>query len=266
MPKTLRLYVDDSGSRNPDTPTATHKAGGDCFALGGIIINEANADASNAAIDDFVAQWPRIGGAPLHSYEIRNRTGGFGWLKTAKPALLDKFMEDLGELIAALPIYALACVVDRPGYSARYIPEYGPRRWMLCKTAFSILLERAAKYALHEEARLRVHVERSDPKAEEHLREYYDTLRANGAPFSAATSAVYAPLTAEQFAATLYEFRIKTKESRLMQIADLVLWPLCQRGYDPAYKPYLLLQSRGRLLESICTPENKLLGTKYSCF
>jgi len=57
------------------------------------------------------------------------------------------FHEDLAHLIEALPIVVIACVVDRRGYNDRYFELYKDERWMLCKTAFAILLERAAKFA-----------------------------------------------------------------------------------------------------------------------
>lgn len=175
-------------------------------------------------------------------------------------------MCELTELILGLPIHVLACVIDRPGYNRRYISEYGPRRWKLCRTAFSIAVERAAKVAIHKGVRLRVFAERSDKLTEAQFKGYFDEMRRVGLPFNAETSGKYQPLSVGQLHSTLFEFRVKSKDSLLMQFADLVLWPVCHGGYDRSHRPYADLCKAGRLVEVLCTEENGLLGTKYSCF
>ncbi|ARU23837.1 hypothetical protein RSSE_c3456 [Ralstonia solanacearum] len=40
------------------------------------------------------------------------------------PGEYQRFMEELTALILGLPIYVLACVVDRPGYNKRYLQAY----------------------------------------------------------------------------------------------------------------------------------------------
>ena len=65
------------------------------------------------------------------------------------------FYEDLYQLLRAAPVTGLACVIDRPGYNARYREKYGRQRWSLCKSAFTISVERAAKYARSLDCRLR---------------------------------------------------------------------------------------------------------------
>jgi len=160
----------------------------------------------------------------------------------------------------------MACVIDRPGYNHRYAEQYAENRWKLCKTAFSIAVERAAKFCRHNGARLRIYVERSDPKTDALMESYYHQLRSDGLPFSAATSAMYHPLSPVEFRQTLFEFRTKNKTSALMQIADLALWPVCQGGYNASHRSYVALREHGKLLDAQCTPDNGLLGIKYSCF
>jgi hypothetical protein len=55
---------------------------------------------------------------------------------------------DISRFLSTIAVSGLACVVDRPGYDARYRDKYGRRLWHLCQTAFSIVVERAAKFAL----------------------------------------------------------------------------------------------------------------------
>lgn len=51
-------------------------------------------------------------------------------------------------LMRDAPVIGLACVIDWPGYNKRYAEKYAENRWMLCKTAFSVVVERAAKFAI----------------------------------------------------------------------------------------------------------------------
>jgi len=158
-------------------------------------------------------------------------------------------------------------VIDRPGYNERYQAKYGDQRWLLCRTAFSIVVERAAKYAQKLGCRLRVNVERSDKTVDARLRRYYDELRGEGPPFNADSSAKYVPLDARAFAENLYEFQTKNKTSPLMQIADICLWPMCIGGYDPDNKSYVALRTAGALVDSKLLPEEiPSGGIKYSCW
>ncbi|MFL9933472.1 DUF3800 domain-containing protein [Paraburkholderia sp. RL18-103-BIB-C] len=267
MQKTeYHFYMDDSGARDPDRSRDASAKGPDWFALGGLLIKSDDEDAAKAAIKAFRERWTEMADAPLRSYDIRNKTKRFRWLDGLTKERYSQFMHELTTLIVSLPIHVLACVIDRPGYNKRYMEQYGDRRWKLCRTAFTIAVERAAKVALHDGIRLRVYLERSDKPTEQQFKGYFDEMRQHGLPFNAGTSLKYRPLTVEQLHSTLFEFRIKTKESVLMQFADLVLWPVCCGGYDKAHRAYAVLAEAGKLLDIRCTDDNGLLGTKYSCF
>ncbi len=262
---TLCFYMDDSGSRHPDRKRQPDEHFGGWFGLGGVVINERDLPSVDAAIDALRAAWPALEEHPLHSYDIRNMQGDFRWLRTAGGARRTAFLNDLTATVVGLPLLALACVVDRDGYNRRYLDAYGPRRWKLCKTAFSIAVERAAKFALHSKARLRVFVEKSDKVTDNRTRQYYESLRVDGMPFNVVTSGPHAPLSADAFNETLFEFRLKDKKSAAMQIADLALWPVCRNGYGDD-RSFDALREHGRLIESACDDANGLKGSKYSCF
>jgi hypothetical protein len=260
------FYIDDSGPRDPDRKPDPHARGPDFFALGGLIIDQANEAAAKEMVNQFRARWPEMRDEPLRSYDIRWKQKRFRWLADVGAARRDAFFEGLTALITSLPLHVLACVVDRNGYNRRYTIPYGRKRWSLCKTAFNIAVERAAKVAAHRNSRLRVYVEQTDKKTEAHLLGYFNDMRNIGLPFDPSTSAQYRPLPQEQLHRTLLEFRVKSKSSTLMQIADLVLWPVCQGGYDTTHRAYMHLKEAGKLVEFECTTDNGLLGTKYSCF
>lgn len=258
--------MDDSGSRDPDKHPKPESQEPNWFALGGVLIDAADKDACDSAIVKFRESWPSIGESPLHSYEIRNKSLGFRWLNTLPEEELNRFYSEISDLVTSLPIIVAGCVVHRPGYNNKYMQQYGQRRWKLCRTAFSIAVERAAKYAAHHQGRLRVFVERTDKKTEAQFRGYYDHLKESGPPFDEGRSSKYSPLQSDALASTLYEFAVKTKKSDLMQLADLCLWPICTGGYNHANKAYAVLQKAGKLLDHHCTQDNGLLGIKYSCF
>jgi hypothetical protein len=62
-------------------------------------------------------------------------------------------------------------VIDRAGYTDRYAKKYDAEsRWNPCKTAFSILVERAAKFAQRDGRTLSVFVERGDRDVDKWIR------------------------------------------------------------------------------------------------
>ena len=262
----LLFYMDDSGSRDPDRKPNLKNHEPNWFALGGVVVDSVSKREIEASFDDFRNRWSLPNDTPLRSYNIRNRTDGFRWLNKLDSGKLEEFFSDLTQLIISSPIIVLACVVDRPGYNARYAPQYGQRRWSLCKTAFNIAVERAAKLALEREARMRVFVERSDPKTEDHMKGYFDHMRSHGLPFDGGTSAKYKPLEQAQLKHALLEFSVRTKSSTLMQLADLVLWPVCRGGYHPDDRAFRQLVENKKLLDALCTESNGLFGNKYFCF
>lgn len=265
MPRVLNFYMDDSGTRTPNRkPLPYDPNARDFFALGGVLINEEDEAGARKLYSDFCSRWSID--YPLHSVEIRHSTGRFTWLKRDGTEY-GKFMNDLTRMLLNINVLGLACVIDRPGYDARYREKYGRRQWHLCQTAFVIAIERAAKFARRDARKLRVMPERSSRPDEERLVRYYDDLKVSGPPFDNASSTVYAPLTATEFKGTLHEIRFKSKSSPMGQIADLFLWPMAIAGYDAKNRAYVALRDAGRLIESrLSEKELAACGSKYSCF
>ena len=264
----MNLYLDDSGTRDLDRrpPKAAH--GYDWFSLGGILVKQENEDAPRAAHIEFMAKWELDPDTVfLHSAEIRGRTDNFTWLAGLSEEEHAEFLEDLYRLMLSPPLLGFACVIDRPGYRHRYYDMYGRQPWSLCRTAFSVVVERAAKYASDHGYKLRVFVERSDRVVDEWVEGYYKHLKVNGMPFSPANMEKYNPLNKDQLNATLYEFRTKSKSSPLMQLADLYLWPMSIGGYHRSNYTYARLMADGKLIDChIDVDLVPVLGIKYSCF
>jgi hypothetical protein len=264
MPKVMCLYIDDSGTRNPDK-IASEFIYGDWFTLGGFLMKEEDEGVIRTAYDKFREGWGIT--YPLRSYDIRLADNRFSWLRAIEAREYNRFMRELASLLVDIPTTGYACVIDRPGYNARYRKQYGRQTWMLCQTAFAVVCERAAKRARQAGYKLRVYVEEGDKTADDYIRRYYSDLRAEGMPFAADKSSKYAPLSAHELAETLYDLDFKKKTSPLVQLADLYLYPMARGGYQPDYKPYADLRAAKKLIDDHLDAESvPHLGIKYSCF
>jgi hypothetical protein len=220
----INFYMDDSGTRHPDhDPGKRAVHGYDWFALGGVLVKAEDEPQARELHDLFCKKWGL--GSPIHSVEVRGKTLGFSWLSKLEKPIQEQFYEELYGLMRDSPVIGLACVIDRPGYNHRYREKYGRDRWSLCKTAFNISVERAAKYAKTLGYRLRVCPERCNKPEDAVLKGYYDGLKNVGLPFAVDTSAIYTPLAPADFSHILYEFKLKMKTSPMAQLADLFLWP-----------------------------------------
>jgi hypothetical protein len=258
--------MDDSGPRHPQRdPGKRAEHGHDWFALGGVLIPTEDEPRAREIHRGFCDHWQIT--APLHSSEIRSQKEEFLWLRQLDEPRRSEFYESLYVTMRDAPLIGLACVVDRPGYNARYMEKYERNPWLLCKTAFSVAIERAAKYAISITKRLRVLPERCNKPEDRLMRSYYDDIRSNGTPFSVDSSGKYAPLTAKQLSDTLIEFRLKAKSSPMSQFADLFLWPMCMGGYHQSNRTYARLIADGKLIECVLSAEDwPTLASKYSCF
>ena len=266
MPKkTFVLALDDSGTRHPNKNLGNLPAhGNDWFSIGGVLFAEEDEGLIRDTCSAFCSSWGID--APLHSSEIRAKSNSFAFLGDLNPADFGRFQSELTDFLTSIPVLGHACIVDRPGYNARYREKYGRERWLLCKSAFSIVVERSAKYIAAKEGRLRVFVERSDKKTDSTIRSYYDDMRGSGMPFSKDNSEKYAPAKSSLLTDTLFEFRIKHKASPLMQIADLFLWPLSMSAYNPECKPFKALLEKGLVIDCAVPGEDASLGLKHYCF
>jgi hypothetical protein len=267
MTNELHLYFDDSGSRNPDSEAITRRDGIDCFALGGILVQEENIGSIIIKHREFCNKWNVT--EALHSTKIRSRQKAFAWLgKEENQQKSQEFLSELEMLMVDLPFTIIACAIHRPGYKARYKDKYNNDIWMMCKTAFTILAERSVKYAIHNERKLRIFFEESGRDADRAILTYAKELKTEGMYFDPKNSAAYMELTAENFKINwLGEPQRLTKKSAMIQLADLVLYPIIKGRYDPTYRTYQSLKSKLKLVDCVLDPDKiSQMGIKYSCF
>ncbi|WP_281272881.1 DUF3800 domain-containing protein [Vibrio pectenicida] len=156
--------------------------------------------------------------------------------------------------------------MDRPNYRERYSEVYEDK-WQLCRSAYQILVERALKFVRSMEGtKLIVHVEKTGRKEDKKIQDYHNVLRAQGMEFNASRSAIYSPVEGEEVARFVTKNVIfQSKESRLMQLADVVLYPVIKGGYDKEYPPYKLLAKNNLIIDAHVKDVRKM-GVKYYCF
>jgi hypothetical protein len=161
----------------------------------------------------------------------------------------------------------MACVIDRPGYAARgYLEKHGKNKWLLCRSAFDITLERAAKFARLQGRKLRVVFE-SDTGVNETIKGYFTNLKENGLAFAPETSGKYRPLPPEQFRETLLTIEHKNKSNPFLQIADTFIYSIARQRYDRRFWIYCHLRDAKRISNFAIPPEHiPEIGIKYYCF
>ncbi len=259
----LKFFIDDSGTRHPDKFSNTNPIG-DWFALGGILIKEEDEKFARQLHSEFCIKWKIA--YPLHSVKIRHKSDNFSWLATLSQKTLREFFGDLEKLVLDFPAVGHACVIDRPKYRKRYEEKHGRQQWQLCKTSFSVVCERAAKYAAKHNRRIRLYAEKTDKKSDQKLRDYFAEMRDEGMPFSNEQDK-YGPMSPIDLKFRLIELRFKDKNCPLTQMADIFLYPICRSGYDDLYAPLKAMRENKKLIEQHLTQEEiPTMGVKYSCF
>lgn len=259
------LYIDDSGSRFPDSKEIPRSDGMDCFALGGVLILEKD-------LNDFVKKYKGFCKKynityPLHSTKIRGYRDNFSWLKKDIKRT-DQFLNDLENLMIEIPAIGFASVVDRKGYNLRYKEQYEGKPWWMCKTAYSTLIERVTKFVISKDGTFEIHFERVGPKEDKALIQYTKDLKNVGMPFDKVSMQKYECLSHEQFkSALLGEPHRKTKEDVFIQVADLYLYPMIKRKFDELFRPWTVLFIKNKVIDSLIDVNDlQKLGIKYSCF
>lgn len=265
MSESFHLYLDESGSRNPDHQQSPRADGLDHFAFGGLLLKSEDTLRVKELHATFMKRFELK--HPLHSTEIRGRKANFAWLGRDS-ARATQFHEALDQLMMEIPGHVTGCVVHRPGYDARYRDRYGDERWRLCKSAYTIVVERAAKIARANGRKLLVYVEACGKREDREIAAYHKDMRKEGMYFDARTSAMYKPAGATLLEETLTSTPYFVKKSHpIMQMSDLVLYPIVKGRYDASYKPFQQLRNAGKLIDATLShDERKEIGIKYYCF
>lgn len=256
------LFIDESGSPkpNPNDP-ATY------FALGGVLVKRADEKLIEDRVKEFKQRWQIDEDTPLHGNEIRSKKKRFAWLGKLSDADRTRFMEDLTDTISSLPIIVHACVVSRQGYLDRYSARYGEDTWEMMKSAFSILVERSAKYIADQGESIMIYYEKAGKREDGLIEGYFKSIRAAGLPFDSTKSSKYSPLNENELSKYLRGIEGKSKSNPILQIADLCLYPVARSKDRPDDRAYLALKESSILIDSrLSTEKVETQGIKYYCF
>jgi hypothetical protein len=254
------LFIDESGSPKPNRKDATPY-----FAVGGILVKRVDEEIIEKAVEEFKKRWNTYitEDIPLHGNEIRSQKKHFAWLGKISAQERNQFMEDLTQTITSLPIIVHACVISRIGY----IDRYGENTWEMMKSAFCILVERAAKYVGDRDESIMIYYEKAGKYEDNLIKKYFNELRESGHPFNSNNASKYSPLSVNEISKRLRGIEGKNKSNALLQIADLCLYPVAKGKEKPHDKAYLALKQSLLLVDSRLSMETvDSQGIKYYCF
>lgn len=138
----------------------------------------------------------------------------------------------------------------------------------MCKTAYSILIERVVKYVESKGGVLEICFEQVGKSEDAAIYKYTRDLKEQGSPFDKDRSIEYIELENNNYKSTLLgNPKRKTKNNLFIQIADLYLYPMIKRKYDSLYPPWLALFKNKKVIDAcLRKTQYKTLGIKYSCF
>lgn len=262
MSQKFALYIDESGSPKPNP-----KDKAPYFAVGGVLIKHEDESTIRQKVAEFKQRWRIDESTPLHGNEIRSRKRSFAWLGLKSEEELNQFFQDLTDMITQCPIIAHGCVISRSGYLNRYSEQYGTNTWEMMKSAFSILLERVSKFVSLQEGKVIVYFEKAGKKEDKLIRNCFNDLRCQGAPFNPQTSGKYTPLEPEHLQQVLIGIEGKSKSNPILQVADLCLYPIAISKEKPQNRAFHALEQHRKLIDTILeSSELESVGIKYYCF
>jgi len=231
----LVLFFDDSGTRSLADQPARRADAMDWFAFGGILVKGENVATISTAHEQFCATHGID--YPLHSTNIRGHRRNFRWLRHSEERST-AFIDSLTRFITSQPMIVTAAVIHRPNYFARYRDVHEGSLWKVDKTAFCILVERAAKFARLQGRKLEVFFERSGPKEDGAIIEYMRDMKRKGLPFNKERMATYMPMSEIELRSIVLGDPIPANKTvPLIQLADLTLYPICKYGFEKDYQP-----------------------------
>ena len=171
------LFIDDSGN-----PKLNRNDQSLYFAMGGVLAKRQDGDMIACNVERFKTQWDIALDVPLHGNEIRSMKNNFTWLEQLEKSDRLRFHQELTEMITSCPVTVHACVVSRAGYCQRYLERYGDNIWEMMKTAFSIVVERTAKFVARQDGKMMVCYEKIGCKEDRRIESYFHALRNDGQP------------------------------------------------------------------------------------
>lgn len=261
------FYMDETGNRKADKMKDATRKGRDWFAFGGLLINSEDIPKAKTLHVEFCKEWGIR--TPFHLTDMLGYHKNFRWMDRKPLSFKRDFWSAYSDLITSIEATGQACVIDRQKYFERgYVEKHSEDPWSLCRSAFDITVERAVKFAIYKERKLRIVFE-SDGPFNPIVKGYFKNLKENGLEFNKENSGKYNPLKAEDFAKTLTTIETKDKTSKMLQFADTYVYSIARHKYDAQFFLGRNLRDRGRTMGSALGGNAQLIkemGVKYYCF
>lgn len=256
------LFLDESGSAKPNP-----KDQSPFFGMGGIIVKRSDEAVIESLLADFKDRWNIAQATPLHGNEIRSKKKKFSQLGKFTPQEHEQFMQDLTKTIISCPIIVHACVVSRSGYFNRYYEKYGVKTWEMMKSAFTILVERAAKYVASQNGTVMVYYEKVGKIEDKLIEQYFHDLRSSGHDFNPSTANKYSPMPVAELSKLLRGIEGKSKSRAELQLADLCLYPVVRSKDRPNDQAFVAMREEKLIVDCHLRPADiEAMGIKYFCF
>jgi hypothetical protein len=204
--------------------------------------------------------------APFHMTDLLGNYKKFAWLGRIPEKSRHKFWGEYKTLLATMPAIGLSCIIDRPGYVARGYLIDNPDRWLLCRSAFDISVERATKIARKDGRKLNVIFEQ-DAGINQIIVGYFESLKQNGLGLDEERSDKYGPLAQTELAAILSGIEYKPKSNSMLQLAYSYLYAMARHPYDKKFDVYCRLRD-ARKTANTCLENDDIasMGIKHYCF
>jgi hypothetical protein len=201
------LFLDESGNHS----LSAFEPGYPVFVLGGVLLQETDLAAVNAAVHAFKREVIGDDGVVLHTADMARNRRGFEGL--ADPTARRRFYAMLNSLMEALHYSVIACAIDKP----RLVERYGSLAVDPYALSLGIVVERFC-FALGAKEQGRIMVERRSSSLDRELRTAWDLLRINGTRYMR-------PDTIGRRIVS-FEFHHKSEALPGLELADLVVSPI----------------------------------------
>lgn len=258
-------YMDETGNRHPDKKPSNQREGRDWFGLGGYLLKEHDKSIVRQAHQQFCEAWSIS--EPFHMTDMLSCRKKFSWLGKLTEKRKSQFWVEYKDMLSSVPAMGTGCIISRPGYVARgYLENYPNSKWLLCRSAFDITIERAAKYAKSIDAKLDVVFE-SDIPMNNIMKGYFTNLKENGLSFDN-NAGKYEPFSQQDFSETLGTIEYKAKASPYLQLADSYIYAIARQKYDRHFDIFCRLRDYRRIINFALGDADliKAMGIKYYCF
>lgn len=212
------LFIDECGDPNLEKFDKTFPL----FTLCGILVSEHKLPWLEKEVNFLKRELWDNENVILHSREIRNCSRDFMILLDRK--VKDRFYTRINEILGVDDVYVIVCccILKEPFIERFNTGEdvYG--------LSLKYLIERAIFHiddCTEENAKLRIVVERRNPKQNKMLLRYYNGLRVTGTKW----------ITPERLTERVKSFSFLDKKDNVigLQIADLIAYPISRQILNP---------------------------------